>query len=460
VELMDMPERPERYVEVTERLLQLELQNGFFEITVNDVPIWERIRYWTQQKILNELGVIDSGMNKNRVTRSPVKRYTDRIVEAGRGSARRNPYLTTEHPIPVWGHERRKKLDDGKWWDIYFDHLYEEASLDYLHIETKYSGGHRHPAKTTDLRYFDIIEFVADLSQKVGLVNYKLSSKEEYDLEIISKSIADEFDIGVDISGKVEDTMSDRIIMKPLYRRLLHQVEPEIVLLVVGYFRETFVEVCKEENIPVIEVQHGSPTQYQLGYSYPGPREKMAFPDYLFTFGEYWADTVPFPINDDRICPVGYPHLERQVTNIGRRKTKNQIVIISQPAIGNKLAALTIKLYQSDVIPHNIVFKLHPAETESWEQHYPRIAESDVQVVGDNGISLYELFSESTVQIGVYSTAIYISASPLSVFSIGIFTSCGVFRAEKPQKTVTIGFVFRDMLLLLFVFRRYIGRFA
>lgn len=401
-----MPEQPDRYVSISERLMKLELNRGFFDIKVNDIPIWERIRYWTQQKILSELGIIDSGTGDSAPDKSPVRMYLSRIVEAGLGLVRKNPYLTTGNQVFVWGHQRRKKLDNT-WWDIYFDPLYEQTPIDYIHVERKYNDAHRTPAKTENLRYLDVPDFIYRLSRKAGVATFELSSVENRDLKEIEQAIGEEFDVDIDISKKVEDLMSARIIWKPLYRSLLRRVDPKVVLLVISYFRETFVEVAKEENIPVVEVQHGSPTRYQFGYSYPGPRRKHNFPDYLFTFGEYWADTVPFPIENSRIFPVGYPYLEQQAAKISNSGTRDQIVVISQPAIGNELAALTVELSHSEAIPHKIVFKLHPSETDGWDQQYPRLADSGVQVVGDEYISLYELFAASTIQIGVYSTALY-----------------------------------------------------
>jgi hypothetical protein len=270
-----------------------------------------------------------------------------------------------------------------------------------------YNGGHRTPAMTQNLRYFDILDFISGLSQKVGVATYELSNAEERKLKDIHQAIADEFSVDLDISSKVQDLMSRRKAIKPLYRRLLRRVDPKIVLLVVSYYRETFVEVCKEEDIPVVEVQHGSPTRYHLGYSYPGPRQKQNFPDYLFTFGEYWGDTVPFPINDCRIFPVGYPYLEQRAATVNSSGEYNQIIFISQPTIGDELGALAFELSQSEGFPHKIVYKLHPGETNRWKQRYPKLAESGVRVVGDEEVSLYELFSESTSQIGVYSTALY-----------------------------------------------------
>jgi hypothetical protein len=42
-----------------------------------------------------------------------------------------------------------------------------------------------------------------------------------------------------------------------------------------------------------------------------------------------------------------------------------------------------------------------------WRQDYPWLEGSAIHIVQDDGQPLYQLFAESKVQVGVYSTAIY-----------------------------------------------------
>ena len=56
---------------------------------------------------------------------------------------------------------------------------------------------------------------------------------------------------------------------------------------------------------------------------------------------------------------------------------------------------------------YKIVYKLHPFEFDTWFEDYPWLAESNIEIVGLKGKNLYQLFAESEIQVGVYSTALF-----------------------------------------------------
>jgi len=68
---------------------------------------------------------------------------------------------------------------------------------------------------------------------------------------------------------------------------------------------------------------------------------------------------------------------------------------------------MAVALREHSAVSHDIVYKLHPDEYSNWAERYPWLARSGVDVVGQGGRSLYELFATSTVQVGVSSTALY-----------------------------------------------------
>jgi hypothetical protein len=88
------------------------------------------------------------------------------------------------------------------------------------------------------------------------------------------------------------------------------------------------------------------------------------------------------------------------------KQRKNQIVFVSQGTIGKKLSLLAYELSKK-VTNYKIIYKLHPGEYSAWKQLYPYLEESDITVIDSNNISIYSLFGESKIQIGVYSTAFF-----------------------------------------------------
>jgi hypothetical protein len=116
---------------------------------------------------------------------------------------------------------------------------------------------------------------------------------------------------------------------------------------------------------------------------------KETFPDYLFTFGEFWTEQANFPIDSDNVIPTGYPYLDERRTRFDDVPTKDQVVFISQGTIGSELSQIAVSL------------------EEDQRTEYPWLASSDVTVVDSDSPTLYRLFAESKAQVGVGSTALY-----------------------------------------------------
>jgi hypothetical protein len=187
---------------------------------------------------------------------------------------------------------------------------------------------------------------------------------------------------------------------------MLQRVSPKVAFLTASYGgRETFVEACQAEGVPVVELQHGVVTRYHMAYSFPDA-PKHVFPDYFFSFGDYWADSVEFPLPDDHVIPVGYPYLERRSSRYADRTPDNRILIISQRRAREQLSRFALQLDESDAVDSDVIYKLHPDEYDEWREVYPRLADSNVEVVGDEP-PLYELFATSATQVGVNSTALF-----------------------------------------------------
>jgi hypothetical protein len=131
------------------------------------------------------------------------------------------------------------------------------------------------------------------------------------------------------------------------------------------------------------------------------------FPDYLLVWGDIWKEPAYIPLPNDRIISTGYPYLDKKKADYGSVNSTQQIIFLSQASIGDELSKIASKLSLNDDINYDIIYKLHPNEYENWEDRYPRLLEADLRVIGENGPELYNLFAESSIQVGVYSTALF-----------------------------------------------------
>lgn len=382
----------------------MEKELDLFDINIDGVPIWERIRLSVHRELMYEL---DEWSDEEPGPSPGVGLYLQKIELWARNLVVRNPFLSDEHDVLYWGHHRRKRQSDGYWWDLYTDPIHVELDQDYLQVELPHYTEHHTPAKTASLRYLDLITVSAGIARRLGLVDVSMSSADRHRLRTIEERIAEVFSADVDVTERVRQHLVDRRALKPLYHRLLSRVDPSFVVLVVHSGKETFIETCKEFGVPVIELQQAILNKYEYAYSFPGDRTKQTFPDYYFSWGEFWNDQVEFPIPDDHVMTVGYPYLERMRRQYEEVEQTEQLLFVSQPNIGDPLASAAVTLASASELDMNVVYKLHPHEYADWKALYPQLVDADLDVVAGDDRPLYELFAESSAQVGVFSTAIY-----------------------------------------------------
>jgi hypothetical protein len=381
----------------------LEDELDVFSLTIEGLPVWERIRLPIAVSLKQQTGVYDARKDS---TPKGESRYAAALRLLLKNLFYRNPFLASQHDVLVWGHQRRKEHANNYWWDVYCDPIYEELDVDYVHFEIDHRFTHKTPARTERLRYLDAVKYGGALLKKLGRGSVLLDRDSARKLTEIERAIENRFGVSVDVSGRALSTLELERATEGLYDRLLRNVDPTVALIVVAYGKEGFVDACRRHDVPVVELQHGVINEFHYGYDFPENRPKRSFPDYVFTFGPFWKEGANYPIPDDRVIPVGYPYLEWQREAIAPVKERDRVLFISSGySVGTQLSQIAVETAES--IGSEVVYKLHPNEFGDWERQYPWLAESTVQVIDTDTPSLYELFASSRQQVGVASTALY-----------------------------------------------------
>lgn len=394
-----------------EQFIQFEEDNGIFTKKIEDVLFWERIRFRIFISILQYK--IDASESKEKATKEKgfkLKNYYFKFRNYFLAVLRfrRNPFLVKEHDLIFFSNSRRKKQDDGFWWDIYSDHLENNLENSTILFENDFFLKYRKPVKTEKMVYLTFLDLLVDLKKYIKRDRVKISGEDANYLQEITKEIKELFGYSIDLVNLVYHNLTKRKRVMPYYQKLLTKIKPKATIVICSYGKEDFVEVCKLNNIPVIELQHGVITKYHIGYSFEKQTaNKVFFPDFLFSFGKYWKESVNYPIPKEKIINVGYPELEIRKQRYEAVKKKNQILFISQKTIGAKLSKFAVELSRSNDLSYKIVYKLHPFEVLTWKEDYPWLERSNIEVVDHQGMNLYQLFAESEVLVGVYSTAIF-----------------------------------------------------
>jgi hypothetical protein len=231
-----------------------------------------------------------------------------------------------------------------------------------------------------------------------------VSSGEVEPFEAAEQALRDEFGVDIDVADLAAGQALVRATRLPLWRRLIRRLDPEIAVVLVGYMRETFVEACQMEGVPVVELQHGVVYPEHVGYAYP-TTEPSVFPDYFLTFGEFWNDAASYPLHPEQIRSVGYPYLERRTMELDDIDATGEVVFISQGTIGADLSRVALET--AERLDRDVVYKLHPGEQDRWKRDYPWLSGSEVRVVDGSDVALYDLLNRATAVVGVNSTALY-----------------------------------------------------
>lgn len=390
-------------------IYEIEKKYDLLNKKINNTFFWEKIRISVQSIILRKLSLIEKPHYKAK------EKPFDRLIINFKGLLNffsKNPFFAGKFDILIFGSPRRIKLEDGKFYDIYTDYFYEEIKNKYkiIYLEPPYFIGNTHfkPARTEKIYYLDIIKTIlAPITSKINRKKLVFSNDEVILLQNIENEIKSYFNISINLLSIVKHSIFVSIGEIFWFKKLLCKISPKVSFIVCSYGNENFIEACKDLNIKTVEIQHGTISPYHLGYNFPLENlKKRSFSDYIFLFGDFWKYCSKFPISKENIISIGFPFIERQKKIYNEKQRKNQIVFVSQGTVGKKLSLMAYELSKK-ITNYKIVYKLHPGEYSVWRQLYPYLEESDITVIDSNSVSIYSLFAESKIQIGVYSTAIF-----------------------------------------------------
>lgn len=380
-----------------------ETKQQLFDVTIQNVPIWE----WVRNIIAKRIWVKQGGNEEQSTIEKNVGNYIRGGIQLTSNLLRKNPFLSDPADLLVVGLSRRKLTENEIWTDIYCDPVLEYCDFEYLYLEKPRNLSHRYPTKTQNIRYLDIVELLPKLTKLLPYSSISLSNEEIETIDKINSEIQRYFDVDIDVYNIIMRVLRHRKVKMPLYKNILQKIDPNLVLIVKHTNKRCLIEICKEAKIPVVELQHGSITRTHFAYSFPDGVKIETFPDYLLTFGNFWNASANYPIEKGRIHAVGYPYLQQESNKYSHIESKKQIIFISQGTIGDDLSKFAVKISQHSDIDYNIIYKLHPEEYDRWRDKLPWLIGADINVIDNTKTPLYKLFAESSVQIGVYSTALF-----------------------------------------------------
>lgn len=391
------------YLQARKKYEVIETKYNLFEQELQEFRFWDYLRFPVWSKILQETGTTDTPH------RRPVGGETklSRRIRILNSFVFYNPLLAGKYDYLFIGSSRRKLDSDGTYTDPYCDPVIEFLGKNRcLLLERPYCNTYFSPRRTANIAHIEAFSIYRRI-KRMKISPPDLTDSELDFLKTVATTIANEYNLAdFSLRSEFERSYYTRQYLYPVALKLLKKISPKAVFLVCSYGNEPFIEACKSENIPAIELQHGILGPYHPGYSYPNTGMKKSFPDYFFSFGKFWEDNSSLPLPDDKIFTIGFPYFTQEQSRFSRRKKKNIVLFISQGTVGAPLSRFAADLESYLPDGWKIIYKLHPGEVLNWKTHYPWLLKSNIQVISDESPPLYQLMAEAKIQIGVNSTAL------------------------------------------------------
>lgn len=397
--------------------LSVEKKYKLLDAKIESYNVWIYSRFriaWAFAKQINNFGGTHSEGNKTELSKLRLYfRMLINILKKGRLKKECVDVLILNHP--------RRILTDGIYECIYTDKI-ADLIANSLVLEGPYQKLHYQPVNTRNLLYTDMVDIKSFL-HCVYVKNFRpkrfRSIKDSIRnlLELPILELNNMLGTKVNLSVLVDEITYGFFmyeIENEYYKNVLKWTHPKLVLEMVSYSRSSMIinEWSKKMNIPTIELQHGVMGSEHAAYNYSDSHRIMQFPDYIFLFSDYWKKRARFPIPDSNIRSVGFPYLERMVEkyadNHHIESDVTNILFLSSGPMGEELSKIAYDLkLLLDKENYHIIFKLHPGEYAIWKYKYPLLMKGNIEVIDNNNINLYEIFSRSDLQVcGFGTTAI------------------------------------------------------
>ena len=387
--------------ELFEFISYLEDKYDLLDLEIEGIKPWQAHRVELYFEIGRRCGVFEKelqrSMNKIEKIKSLATLVKNSILNNPLFNLKQVDFLMFSHP--------RSKLVNKELIDIYSYHfLKENINKKYIEFEEHFEGKHRR-IKNKNKRYLDYINLMRNIKTK--FINLDLDDNNKN----IIKNVQLEIDKISKFSLNLEKILIFRtkqfIVTYDIYKKILQKTMPKEIYIIVSYGRAELIKAAKDLNIKTIELQHGNFTKYHPGYSYLNRDSLDYFSNEFWVWNEYWKNLMSFSIPQNNIKIYPFKYLEEEKNKYNLTKNKNQILILGQGGISDRMAK---KILDNANIFKNfkIIFKLHPNEYGKVSQ-YKNLLElkkkKDITIV--ENVDMYDLLAKSEYQAGVYSTALY-----------------------------------------------------
>jgi hypothetical protein len=407
--------------QVASEMLRLEDVYDLISWKIDRIFVWQAIRSEVFGSLLNTV----ANGPQNRDSKNIWTRIGNKSKRLFWNGLFLNPYLDFRKTEALVFESGRKEFVDGKYIDVYTKYWCDDLDkkgVSYTIYSIRYPLKKIKECAATNKS----LDFITILSENTSRL-YKTFFLEA-DLELvyeIQKAIKENLRVDIDLRSIIDVNLKRFKSQYPLYKWLFKIKKPKNLYLVGSSMHASMIKAAKDCGVVVNELQHGMVTKRGLVANYPKTKEDSLayFPDHFYIWKDLEMCSAKLPLSKEHIHYFTNKHLEyilkKNKTAIRHLK---QVLIISQPYCTNELLDFAIR--NAKAMPDwMFVFKTHPVENSAYFiTSKPELETcSNIHFVLDE-VSIYTLFLESAIAVGVFSTAVFEAA----------YFGCRVFLLNMP----------------------------
>jgi len=387
----------------SEKFLQLELDSDLFEYKYLGVHLWALIRTDIFIRYFSEIENAHPDVRTKTV--SAVLKSLVLILAKIPKHLYHRCFLQKKDVFCSTSNVYKKS--QGKIKDLYID-FFRDTNLT-VHNHTMYN-----PLKSNDIIYSGTNDSTCRIREFLSIIWYRILrslgfAKKSSEVVLFLDQIEKAYDIHLDDNyERLVSVKAQRfLIRKKFYRKILKN-RFKCVVHGFHYWHAGMglISAAKELGIPTIELQHGLADKNHPAYNFlDSSLINEYFPDYFFTWGDYWKESVRLP-NGSKAISVGFPQMEIS-RDLLKDAPKNEKTIIFYSSQIRELIMLALSVCDRLVdLGYTVKLKLHPGECKSWRTLYPELKNTSI-VILDKPINVHELMASAKYHVGICSTVMY-----------------------------------------------------
>lgn len=386
------------YDEIVKDVCQREIENGCYDVKIENVDIYNYVKRDFRNKALSLYGLMEKASFVHQSKWIKLKAIIFSLYQLCDIIIRRKKFANCIYSF------RRVDKVDGIYVDKFTDPLIDNSNIkdSFIVLEAGRDGLHSKPRCHDDqIIYVEFINALAILWSRMFVTKFK--DKNSVTFDQLFKSIDRAFPNIEYTHDEVFKSVYYGVLKSKFYTFFFKKIQCERFFAPSRSDFQVMIPAARKNKMMVVELQHG--ITYSESMTYSGFRSIMFTPDIFLAFGEMVPKNV-YGIEEEKIYNIGFAFLDYIKDCLSSKEIEEGgVLLISEPSVTSKMVSVALKL--AERYPNiTFSFRPHPMEQLSKDQ-LERIKSVRNIVIDDNTQNIMVSLTQYKHVLGENSTVLY-----------------------------------------------------